>query len=137
MNILHGVINAIHSSERVSMVNVLVEGDVFSAMILEGRAGIINYALHEPISIIFKETEVGIVKGLSGMISFRNRFPGKITQIDQGTVCTNLLIQYHGCEISSIISSKSAAEMQLKEGESIEWLVKSNEISLLKEDHHV
>ena len=132
MNTLKGKISNIQSSDMVSMINVDVAGDVFSSIVLEGKKGPLSYKKGEPVHLIFKETEVGLAKELSGLISFRNRFPGKIKKIEKGPVLAKVVLDYKGEDIESIISTKSANDMKLKENELVEWLVKTNEVSLMQ-----
>ena len=132
MNTLKGKIIDIQSSEMISLISVDVGGDVFSSIVLEGKKAPMSYRKGEQVNLIFKETEVGIAKNLSGFISFRNRFPARIKKIDKGSLLAKILLDYKGQRVESIISAKSAGEMKLKENEDIEWLVKTNEVSLMQ-----
>ena len=131
MNTLKGRIADIQSSDVISLIGVDVDGDILSAVVLEGKKGILNYKKGELVQVIFKETEVGLAKNLSGLISFRNRFPAKIQTIDKGSILTKISLDYKGHRIVAIISTKSAEEMKLKESDAVEWLVKTNEVSLM------
>ena len=131
MNILKGKITEIQSSDTLSLISVDVDGDTLSAVVLEGKKGILNYKKGELVQVIFKETEVGLAKNLSGLISFRNRFPAKIKKIEKGSVLAKISLDYKNYRIESIISAKSAEEMKLKESDAVEWLVKTNEVSLM------
>ena len=131
MNILKGKITEIQSSDTLSLISVDVDGDTLSAVVLEGKKGILNYKKGELVQVIFKETEVGLAKNFSGLISFRNRFPAKIQTIEKGYVLTKISLDYKGHRIVAIISTKSAEEMKLKESDAVEWLVKTNEVSLM------
>ena len=131
MNTLLGKIVDIQSSDRISLINVDVEGDIFSSIVLEGKKAPLNYRLKDKVNILFKETEVGIAKDLSGLISLRNRFKAQIKKVELGTILTKLTLSYKARLIESIISTKSAKDMKLKEGDPVEWLVKTNEVSLI------
>lgn len=131
MNILKGKIKDIKSSDMISLISVDVDGDLFSSIILEGKKGEANYKSCDLVNIVFKETEVGIAKGLCGQISFRNRFTGTIKKIEKGDVLSKIVLDYKGRTIDAIISTKSTEEMNLKQNDAIEWLVKTNEVSLM------
>ena len=131
MNTLKGKIAAIRSSEMISLITVLVGEDAFSSIVLEGKKGDLNYKKGDPVNIVFKETEVGLAKNLSGQISFRNRFPGKIKKVEKGEVLSKIVLDYKGNTIESIISTRSADEMGLEKNDTVEWLVKTNEVSLM------
>jgi len=132
MNTLKGKITGIRSSKMISLITVDVDGDAFSSIVLEGDEGEVNYQEGDSVNIVFKETEVGIAKGLSGQISFRNRFAGKIQKIEKGDVLAKIVLDYKGHIIESIISTKSNEEMGLQCNDEVEWLVKTNEVSLMK-----
>ena len=130
MNTLTGKIFDIQSTEMISLIGIDVEGDIFSSIILEGKQGPMNYKANDRVNILFKETEVGLAKNLSGQISLRNRFGAKIQKIERSFILSKITLDYKGQLIRSIISTKSADEMRLKENDPVEWLVKSNEVSL-------
>ncbi|MBP9855321.1 MAG: hypothetical protein KBD53_10695 [Candidatus Omnitrophica bacterium] len=133
MNKLKGKIIDIQSSDHISMVYVDVDGDILSSIILEGKKGPLNYQIKDNVTLLFKETEVGIAKDLTGMISLRNRFPAIITKIDKGPILAKITLAYKCHTIESIISSQSTASMKLKEEDDVEWLVKTNEVTLMKD----
>ena len=133
MNKLKGKISGIQSSENISFIQVEVEGDVFSSMQLEGKSLKSEYKTGDTVTLLFKETEVGIAKHLKGMISLRNRFKGVIREIKKGPILARVLLGYRTSMIESLISTQSSEAMKLIEGEEVEWLVKSNEMMLLKD----
>ncbi len=130
MNKLKGTIVDVQSSPEISIVEVDVSGDVFSAIVLETPTSAPYLKAGHHIDIIFKETEVSIAKDLFGLISIRNRFKAQIKRLDKYSILTTVVLTYKTAEITSIISTKSAQRLDLKEGDQIEWLVKTNEVSL-------
>src|SRR5688572_169059 len=94
MNKLTGKITDIQSSENVSLITVDIAGDIFSSVILEGSKDPANYRIGDAVSVLFKETEVGIGKNLSGMLSLRNRFKSTITKIQKGKILTKIGLRY-------------------------------------------
>lgn len=132
MNKLKGKIVEIESSDNISIIRVDVDGDVFSSIVLEGKKGLSNYKIKDPVTLLFKETEVGIAKDLTGMISLRNRFKSVITKIDKGPILAKVTLNYKDHTIESVICAQSAVQMKLKNNEEVEWLVKTNEVTLMK-----
>ena len=133
MNKLRGKIAHIESTGNVCLVDIDVEGDIFRSVILEGPMDVSYPKLGGRAELIFKETEVAVAKGLSGMISLSNRFPSVIKRIEKSQILTKVVLEYKGKEVVSLISTRSAERLNLKEGEQVEWLVKANEISLFRE----
>ena len=130
MNKLIGKIIQIESSQHMSMVDIDVNGDVFSSIILETPATATYLKQGNQITMLFKETEVSIGKNLSGLISLRNRFKAIIKELEKSDILTKVLLDYKGKEIISIITSRSSQKLALAVGDSVEWLVKTNEVSL-------
>jgi molybdopterin-binding protein len=133
VNKLTGRIVLIESSEHMSMVDVDVDGDVFTSIVLETPSSAAYLKQGGPVTLLFKETEVSLGKNLSGLISLRNRFKGTIRQIEKSDLLTKVVLDYKACQIISIISTRSVQKMGLIDGDAVEWLVKTNEVSLLKE----
>ena len=136
MNELSGRITSVESSEDMSIVEVDVSGDRFCTIILETPATASYLKIGTEITLLFKETEVSIAKSLSGFISLRNRIPSQVKRIEKSPLLSKVVLNYKDREIVSIITTSSVKRLDLKEGDFVEWLVKTNEISLLKKDSH-
>ena len=130
MNKLIGSIVLIQSSSHMSMVDIDVEGDVFSSIVLETPTSAAYLKQGNAIALLFKETEVSIAKNLSGLISLRNRFKARIKAIEKSDLLSKIILDYKGRELVSIISTRSTQKLGLTVGDEIEWLVKTNEVSL-------
>jgi len=130
MNKLTGTITSIQSSSEMSIVEVDVSGDVFSATVLETPVSATYLKVGKKIEIIFKETEVAIGRDLTGLISIRNRFKSRIQNIVEHSILSTIVLDYRSGPITSIISTKSTHRLNLRIGDEVEWLVKTNEVSL-------
>lgn len=131
MNRLHGRITAIESSEHLSLVDVAVAGDTFTAILLETPAGTPYLAVGKTVVVLFKETEVSLAKNLSGEISLRNRIRGTVKRVRHGQILSEVALDCHGQEIVSVITSRAVARLGLREGDNVEALIKANEVSLV------
>lgn len=114
----------------MSMVDIDVDGDIFSSIVLETPASAPYLIQGNSISLLFKETEVSIGKNLSGLISLRNRFKATITKLENSDILTKVFLKYKTQEIISIISTRSVKKLALAVSDEVEWLVKTNEVSL-------
>lgn len=108
---------------------------------IEGRFGaqkLVAVALELPSHIaegkeaffVFKETEVGLAKNLSGEISFSNRFEGRIARVETGSMLAKISIDIEGANISSIITSDAAKRLNLASGDVVTAFVKATEVSI-------
>ncbi len=134
MNKLIGKIILVESSQHMSMIDIDVDGDVFSSIVLETPTTAPYLKQGNSIILAFKETEVSIGKNLSGLISLRNRFKATVHRIEKSDILTKVLLNYKSHQIVSIISSRSSDKLTLTAGDAVEWLVKTNEIFLLRRE---
>lgn len=130
MNRLRGKIAAIDTNHHMSLVDVVVGEDVFSATLLETPATAGYLKVGNPVTLLFKETEVSLAKNLSGLISLRNRLAVKVLGIERGDILSAVRLDYRGMPITSIVTTRSADRLQLAVGDAVEALVKANEVVL-------
>jgi len=72
---------------------------------------------------------------MSGLmtLSARNRLQGKITELQLGGVMAHVVIQVGNDIIESVITRRSAVEMNLKIGDTVSAVIKSTEIMIEKQ----
>jgi molybdopterin-binding protein len=72
---------------------------------------------------------------MSGLmtLSARNRLQGKITELQLGGVMAHIVIQVGNDFIESVITRRSAVEMNLKVGDTVSAVIKSTEIMIEKQ----
>jgi molybdopterin-binding protein len=132
MNKLRGRITRIESNDHVSLVDVDVSGDNFTATLLETPEDAPYLKVGNSVNVLFKETEVSLAKGLTGLISLRNRVVTTVKQVRSGVILSEVLLEYRGQRISSIITTGSIKRMDIKAGDEVEALVKANEVTLME-----
>lgn len=66
-------------------------------------------------------------------VSARNRLEGKITELQLGGVMAHVVVQVGNNFIESVITRRSAEEMNLKVGDTVAALMKSTEVMLQKD----
>ncbi len=132
MNRLEGKITSVESSGGISLVDLDIKGYAFSALLIETPQSNPLLREGENIQVLFKETEVSIVKMFSGGISCRNRFKAVISAMEFSEILTKLTLDFRDSEIVSIITTRSAKTLGLAVGDAVEGVVKSNEMMLIK-----
>lgn len=130
MNRLRGIVTAVESAGHILLVDVAVNGDEFSALLLEAAGGP-RLRPGAEVTLLFKETEVSLAKNLSGLISLRNRIPARVRALEKGKVLTQVTLDYRGNAIVSVITTRSAERLEIKVGDQVEGLVKANEMTIL------
>jgi len=134
MNKLRGRIIGIESNDHLSLVDVEVSGDHFSATLLETPEDAAYLKVGNAVDVLFKETEVSLAKGLSGLISLRNRFAATVKSVRSGVILSEVVLNYRGQSMSSIITTRSIKRLDIKPGDEVEALVKANELTLMEVD---
>jgi len=65
-------------------------------------------------------------------LSARNRLQGKIVELQFGGVMAHVVVRVGENLIESVITKRSADEMQLKVGDTVSAIIKSTEVMLEK-----
>ncbi|MDR2152630.1 MAG: hypothetical protein LBO72_07405 [Helicobacteraceae bacterium] len=130
MNVLAGCITGVETDGAISIVEVEAGGLSFSALLVETPKTCDYLAIGRKVEILFKETEASIAKNLIGEISLRNRHGATIESLRYGGLLCEITLKSGGVIARSIITARSATRLNLAVGDTIEWLVKANEISL-------
>ena len=132
MNSLTGIITEIQQSGAILLVDVIVEEHLFSALLIDSITRPKWLQKSNTINIVFKETEVSLAKNLSGLISMRNRMSCQVLEVERGELLSKITMQFQQHIINSAITTRSVDLLQIAVGDSIEALVKANEIVLMR-----
>ncbi|NLT51984.1 MAG: TOBE domain-containing protein [Ignavibacteria bacterium] len=132
MNKLKGKITNIQQSGAVMLIDLEVNGQGFSALLIESAEKPEWLKTEQAVNLVFKETEVSLAKKLAGQISVRNRMNCKVINIERGQLLSKVKLQFGDYPITSVITTRAADSLLIAAGEEIEALVKANEISLMK-----
>lgn len=136
MNILPANITSVQSSEGILLIDLLCEYIPISSLMIEGGSIPTWIVTGNQVRIAFKETEVSLAKSLSGQLSIRNQLPCVVKEIKAGQLLSQVFLQFGKFSIVSAITSRSVENLDLKPGDLVTALVKSNEMSLLKIEKH-
>lgn len=70
--------------------------------------------------------------GVAAKLSARNRLEGKITEVEVDGVMAHVTVRVGKNLIESVITRRSADEMNLKVGDTVSAVIKSTEVMLQK-----
>jgi molybdate transport system regulatory protein len=135
LNRLKGQIVAIEHTSHMSLVDVAVGDDIFTATLLETPNSADYLSVGHNVTLLFKETEVSLAKNLSGLISLRNRIAVTIRGIERGDILSAVKLDYAGHALTSVITTRAVDRLQLDIGDQVEALIKANEIALMAGHH--
>jgi molybdopterin-binding protein len=135
LNRLTGTITAIENNSHMSLVDVAIGQDIFSATLLETPETADYLQVGNKVTLLFKETEIALAKNLSGMISLRNRIAVNVLSIQRGDILSAVTLDYASRRLVSVITSRAVERLQINVGDQLEALVKANEIALMAGHH--
>ena len=131
MNRLPGTISEVDVYGSIALVDVLVGERRFTATLIGAADDVTGWLPGKPVTLLFKETEVSLAKNLSGLISMRNRIPCTVTAIERGRLLTHVALDFDGRKLASVITTRSSYSLDLSIGDTVEGLVKANEMTLV------
>lgn len=129
MNRLPARIVSVDCEGSLALIEAEAIGRRYTALLL-GAAEARGWQAGTPITLLFQETEVSLAKDLSGRLSLRNRFPCRVTGIAHGRLLTRVLLDCGGHALASVVTTRSAQALELAEGDTVEGLVKANEMTV-------
>jgi molybdate transport system regulatory protein len=130
MNQLKGIITSVRSEGNLSLATLDAGGLSVTAIVIDTPASAPWMVVGTQVLARVKETEVVIARDWSGHISMRNRWPARIESVQAGSLLTSVQLICGGNLIVSLITTQSATEMNLRPGDEVTALVKTNEISI-------
>ncbi len=131
MNKLAGIITQLQVSGAVMLVDVRIDEQDFSALLIDSVANQQWIKVGETVNLIFKETEVSLARYLSGSLSTRNRLQCTVTGINRGELLSLVSLQFGQHSIASSVTTRAVDSLQLLVGDNVEALIKATEVSLM------
>ena len=131
MNCLPGVISAIEIGGSVALVDVSAAGQQLTATMLDSSGQAHRWSIGMAVSLLFAETDVALAKDLTGRLSMRNRIRATVQTIESGQILSKVELDVGGNRLYSIITTRSAHALALRVGDTVEALVKANEMSVV------
>lgn len=130
MNRLSGKIVGIESDKGMSIVDIMTDAGQLSALILETPETVPYLKIDKQVFAIFKETEVAIGKGGSENISYLNANDGIVENFNLGDVLAEINLSANHKKVTSIITRRAFRRLDIKKGDKVKWIIKSNEVSI-------
>ncbi len=130
MNQLEGKIQSCTEAEGLVLLEINIGGSILHSIVI---AHVDNtYYTDQPITVLFKETEVSISKKTNAELSIQNRLKAEITGIKSGQLLSEISMKFNKSKLNSVITTKSVEKLKLNIGDPVEALIKTNEIMLAK-----
>jgi len=130
MNRLKGKIELINSHDELLLIELNVQETKMKAIII-GKPNDYSYLeIGNEIAILFKETEVTISINKDLNISTQNKLTCIVDSIKKGRLLSQVNLNFNGVTLSSIVTTSSVENLNLKHSDILTALIKTNEIIL-------
>ena len=130
MNRLKGKIETINSHDELLLIELNVQQTKMKAIII-GKPNDYSYLeIGNEIAILFKETEVTISINKDLNISTQNKLTCIVDSIKKGRLLSQVNLNFNGVTLSSIVTTSSVENLNLKHSDILTALIKTNEIIL-------
>lgn len=133
MNILEGKIKAISSEKTLSLVELVVNDCFISGIVLDNEVSSSYLVNGNTVNIYFKETEVILSKNQIIELSIDNILPCVIKKINVGKILAEVILDFKGCLIKSILPAKNFLNLNVSENEHIFALINYTDVILSSE----
>jgi len=130
MNTLRGTISSIETEGNISLVKVQVGDSKLTSVIIETPQSATYLFEGNELNVLFKETEVVIGKGEEISISLQNRLECIVQNIEVGALLGKLTLQHPKGIIRSVITANAIRQLNIKVGDEVMALIKTNEVML-------
>lgn len=131
MNRLQGEIISVETEDDISLVEIKVGDTSVKSVVIEKPEESELISQGKKVQVLFKETEVIIgTDPVIPLISLRNKFMCRIREIRGGRLLSKIFLDFGDTRIISIITTQAVEQLELKEGDTVVAMVKTNEIML-------
>jgi molybdate transport system regulatory protein len=132
MNQFNATIKSVETEENISIVVAAAAGINWHAMVIDNAETNEQLQEEKSVALVFKENTVSIAKNVTGLLSIRNRIPCTIVNIRQGNILSEVSLESNGNAITAIITTHAVKELNLQQGDTVEALIKTTDISLMQ-----
>ncbi len=130
MNKFKGNIVEVEVAKSLSSVKTQVGDTTFSTILIDTPATASYLQEGQEAWVMFKETEVVMATGKDHSISLQNRVEGTISKLEKGELLSKVVVATSIGDLISIITTNAVNQLELKSGDAVIAMIKSNEIML-------
>lgn len=130
MNRLFGTVSDLECEGEFSLVGIDVAGMRLSSIVLETASSSAYLGPGNPITVLFKESEVSLAVGPEPRVSIRNRLPCEVVSVNEGGILAHVVVACAGSRMHAVISARAARELELGPGKLAYALIKATDVAL-------
>ena len=130
MNILPGKIYKVESVKGISLVDVCIEKDQFSSLIINSEATDDYIREGNKVNMLFKETEISLKRYHDKLVKRQNKVIVDVLKVSKGHILSEIKMNYKGFNVTAIILTRLLNELALEEGKKAVMILRTQEILL-------
>lgn len=135
MNKLKGIIKNIQSHEGISLIDIVIDEDEFSSLIINSNITDEYIKLGNFVNLLFKETEISVKNYHPEFHKKRkNKIVTTVKKIQEGIILSEIQFDYKKQIITAVILSRHLRELDLQENDKAILILRTQEILLSKID---
>lgn len=130
MNVLEGEIYNIESSKGISLIDIKIDDDNFSALIINSDATESYIQKGNRVKMLFKETEISLKKYHKNIVKRQNKIIVEVNSIIKGQILSEVKLEYKNKTITALILTRLLNELLLEEKNKAVMVLRSQELLL-------
>lgn len=130
MNRFQGHITSITTHGSLSLVGVTVSDTVLQALVIETPESASYLQIDTPITVLFKESEVSLGKGINLPVGILNALPGIVQSITKDILLSELFISTAIGVVSVVVATSVVEQLQLVLKDGVSVFVKCTDLIL-------
>lgn len=130
MNTLPGKIYKVESTKGISLVDICIDDDQFSSLIINSEATDSYILAGNPVNMLFKETEISLKCYRDKLVKRQNKVIVEVINITNGQILSEVKLNYKGFSVTAIILTRLLNELGLEVGKKAVMILRTQEILL-------
>lgn len=132
MNTLTGTIYKVESASGISLVDIAIDEDQFSSLIIDSEATGAYIAPGNQVNMLFKETEISLKCFRDKQVKRQNKVTADVLTIKNGQILSEVKLDYKGFPVTAIVLTRLLNELGLEVGKKAVMILRTQEILLSK-----
>jgi molybdate transport system regulatory protein len=130
MNTLPGVIYKVQSAEGITLVDICIDNDQFSSLIINSESTDAYIKEGNKVNMLFKETEISLKRYHDKLVKRQNKVIAEVTEILNGKILSQVKLKYKEHNVTAIVLTRLLNELALEEGKKAVMILRTQEILL-------
>jgi molybdate transport system regulatory protein len=130
MNTLTGVIYKIQSAKGISLVDICIDNDQFSSLIINSESTNAYIKDGNKVNMLFKETEISLKNYHDKLVKRQNKVVAEVIEISNGEILSQVKLKYKEFNVTAIVLTRLLNELALEEGKNAVMILRSQEVLL-------